>query len=212
MKIYLKKISITVAMLFSSLVLFLHGYLGHFTRYIADDFCSAFQAGRLGVFRAVWFWYITWSGRYFASILDGVVGRLGPKALPFVVPLTILLWLAALTALLMIFLAQLRSKFLASLALASTTLFVLFLRAPDIKGSLYWGQGMRSVVPPLIMGTIQLLFFKILRAKEWTRFSLVLWGILSFSWALVTGGFSETYETVGEVLCVGEQQSLKALK
>jgi hypothetical protein len=193
MKIDAKKLSISLCLFGSSIALFLHGYLGHFSRYIADDFCSASQANRIGVLRAAWFWYLTWSGRFSASILDGVVGRLGPGAVPFLVPFTITIWLIALTVLFTFLLYQLKSRFLISFTLATTMLFALFLLTPEVRGSLYWGQGMRSVVPPLIMGTVQIIFLTYIQVREWTNPQLVFWGILSFSWALIAGGFSETY-------------------
>ena len=89
MRLSLKNLSITIPILLGGIALFLHGYLGYFSRYIADDFCSAYQAGRLGILRAAWFWYLTWSGRFSASILDSIVGLLGPRAVPFLVPITI---------------------------------------------------------------------------------------------------------------------------
>jgi hypothetical protein len=52
---------------------------------------------------------------------------------------------------------------------------------------------MRAVVPPLILGTIQVILLNRIRTKEWTRLQLILWGTLSFFWALGNGGFSETY-------------------
>jgi hypothetical protein len=189
----LKNLYIILPLLFGGISLFLHGYLGHFSRYMADDFCTVFYARRLGIFRATWFWYLNWSGRYSASILDATTGLLGPDMVPTIVPLTILIWLTVLTAFFLIFLHPLKSSSLISLALAVTSLFTLFLLAPDIRQSLYWGQGMRSVVPPLIMGTIQIILLKYMRARDWTRSQLWLWGILSFLWALVAGGFSETY-------------------
>jgi hypothetical protein len=193
MKLSLKTLSIIIPLLFCGSALFLHGYLGHFTRYMADDFCTVFYAQRLGVFRATWFWYLDWSGRYSASVLDAMTGLLGPKVVPLIVPFTIFIWLTVLTAFFLNFLYRLKNRFWVSLALAGTILFTLFLMAPDIRQSLYWGQGMRSVVPPLIMGTIQVSLLNYMRSREWTTFQLWLWGALSFLWALVTGGFSETY-------------------
>jgi hypothetical protein len=193
MKLNLKTLSITIPVIFCSTALILHGYLGHFSRYMADDFCTVFYAQRLGVFRAAWFWYITWSGRYSASVLDAMIGSLGPKALPFIVPLTIILWVATLTAAFLTILPLMKNRTLVSLALATTSLFSLFLLAPDIRQSLYWGQGMRSVVPPLVMGTIQIILLNQVRSRDWSRFQLGLWGTLSLFWAFVAGGFSETY-------------------
>ncbi len=189
----LKNLYYAVPILFCSIALFLHGYLGHFSRYIADDFCTAFYAHRLGVLRATWFWYLNWSGRFSASVFDALVGLFGPRVVPIVVPLTILIWLIVLTTIFLHFLQQLQNRALVSLSLAIISLFTLFLLAPDIRQSLYWGQGMRSVIPPLIMCTIQIIFLNHLRSRNWTKVQLGLWGTLSFVWAFVTGGFSETY-------------------
>jgi hypothetical protein len=52
---------------------------------------------------------------------------------------------------------------------------------------------MRSVVPPLLMGTFQIILWKYMQVGDWTRSQLWLWGTLSFLWALAAGGFSETY-------------------
>lgn len=193
MKLNLKTLSFTISVLFSTVTLSLHGYLGHFARYMADDFCTVFYAHRLGVFRSTWFWYLNWSGRFSASILDATVGSLGPRILPILVPLTIILWLAALIVLFLTFLDFSKNRILASFALGATSLFALFLLTPDIRQSLYWGQGMRSVVPPLIMGTIQIVLWNYIGAKDWTRAQRWFWGISSFLWALIAGGFSETY-------------------
>ncbi len=188
-----KNLYIIVPTVFGGIAVFLHGYLGHFSRYIADDFCTAYYAHRLGALRATWFWYLNWSGRYSASILDSITGLLGPSAVSAVVPLTIIVWLTVLTAFFLSFLYQLKNRFLVSFALSITSLFTLFLLAPDIRQSLYWGQGMRSVIPPLIMGTTQIIFLNHIRSREWTKLELGLWGLFSFFWALAAGGFSETY-------------------
>jgi hypothetical protein len=202
MKLNLKTLSFITPLLFSSIILCLHGYLGHFSRYIGDDFCTAYFAHRLGVLRATWFWYLNWSGRYSASVLDAMTGLLGPDAVPVIVPFTIIIWTIVLSAFFLTFLHQLKNRFLVSLALATTSLFTLFLLAPEIRQSLYWGQGMRSVVPPLIMGTIQIVLLNQIQSRAWTKVQLWLWGILSFLWALVAGGFSETYASfqVGALL------------
>lgn len=185
--------ALMIPLVFSAVALLLHGYLGHFSRYLADDYCSAFYAHRLGPLRATWFWYLNWSGRFSASIADAVVTSMNPRALAIVVPLTIVIWLIILIAVFLTLLRPLSDRLLFSLALAFTSLFTLFLLAPDIRQSLYWGQGMRSVVPPLMMGTIQILLLDTLRSGKWSRLQLGLWMVLSFIWSFVAGGFSETY-------------------
>jgi hypothetical protein len=93
-----KNLSLLIPLFFSGIALSLHAYLGTFNRYLADDFCSAHFAHRLGILRAAWFWYLNWSGRFSASVLDAIVGSFSPSLIRFVVALTILLWLVILTA------------------------------------------------------------------------------------------------------------------
>jgi hypothetical protein len=185
--------SLIIPLVCSAVALSLHGYLGYFSRYLADDYCTAIYAHRLGVLRAAWFWYLNWSGRFSASILDAVVASMNPRAIAVVVPFTIVIWLMILIVFFWTLLRPLRNRLLASLALACTSLFTLFVLAPDIRQSLYWGQGMRSVVPPLMMGTIQVLLFDRLRSRKWSGLQLGLWIVLSFIWSFLAGGFSETY-------------------
>ena len=189
----LKKLHLIVPMISAGAALFLHGYLGHFSRYIADDFCTAFYAKRLGVLRATWFWYLNWSGRFSASVLDSMIGLLGPRVVPIVVPLTILIWLIVLALFFLRFVDALDHRILISSALSVTSLFTLFLLAPDIRQSLYWGQGMRSVIPPLLLGTVQIIFLSYIQSRSWSKLQLGLWGAVSFACALTAGGFSETY-------------------
>ena len=97
------------------------------------------------------------------------------KSCPIVVVFTIIIWLVIMTTLFwMFFQLQIKDSFLLSLALAIISLFALFLLAPDIRQSLYWGQGMRSVVPPLLMGTLQVILWNYFQAqgvdKAATRF------------------------------------------
>src|SRR5512142_1126962 len=82
----------------SMAVLLMHGYLGSYSRFMADDYCSAAESLRLGILRAAWFWYRTWTGRYSANVLDAIFGALGPGVTPVVTALVLALWLAALFA------------------------------------------------------------------------------------------------------------------
>lgn len=198
-----KNLSWILPLLFSGTALFLHGYLGTFSRYLADDFCSAAYAHRLGIFRAAWFWYLNWSGRFSASILDAIAGSLPPGMIRFVVAVAILFWLILLTTFLM-YVVPLRNQILPCLTLASVSLFTLFLVTPDVRQSLYWGQGMRSVVPPLALGTLQVMAGKYMQSGTWSILQRIFWGVFSFFVALIAGGFSETYSAfqVAALFCV----------
>src|SRR5512140_3108459 len=82
----------------SSAVLLMHAYLGTYSRFMADDYCSASVGLRLGVLRAAWFWYRTWTGRYSASVLDATFGTLGPAVTPSVTAIVLVVWLGCLFA------------------------------------------------------------------------------------------------------------------
>ena len=60
----------SVVLLASLLVLSLHASLILLTRFIADDYCSAYLGQRLGLLRYIWFWYLNWGGRYAAIGAD----------------------------------------------------------------------------------------------------------------------------------------------
>ncbi len=183
---------ISFSLLLPSLVF--HAYLGSFSRFLGDDYCSAFWANRFGVIRATWYWYITWSGRYSASALDSIFGILGPKIVPFVTPSVIVIWLITIGLTVNIIIPLRKNKVFSTSLLATGVLFLTLNFTPTVQQSLYWGQGMRSVVPPLILGTAYSgIFFALKNTKRISRKTQALWYLLSFLLAFGTGGFSETY-------------------
>jgi hypothetical protein len=177
----------------SAIPIILHAYLGSFSRLLGDDYCSAYQANRLGILRAVWYWYLNWSGRYSASALDSLFGMLEPGVIPLVTPSVIGLWLIALGFTLYKLLPDVEGKFWMVGALAASVLFLTLNFSPYIQQSLYWGQGMRAIIPPLVLGTAYLGMFILAGEKlPQVQLSRVLWYLLSFFAMLVIGGFSET--------------------
>jgi len=153
-------------------VLFLLAYLGAHTRLIADDFCSAYFAKRLGLLRSVWYWYNNWSGRYTAFGTDWLMEKIGVHALPVIPPLALFIWLTftvvAFQLSLRYVLPQNKSK-LAALSLGTVFLFVVLLLSPNIQQSLYWWNGMRSYGLPLILLTLYLVLLQIGAERLKTR-------------------------------------------
>ena len=171
----------------------LHGYLGTFSRFLGDDYCSAFEANRLGVLRAVWYWYLNWSGRYSASTLDSIFGILGPGVTPFVTPTAIGLWLLSIGFTINKLLPDIEGKASKIGVLATSALFLTLNFSPYIQQSLYWGQGMRAVIPPLILGTAYVGVLILVREKQpQNRLTRALWYLFSFLVMFGVGGFSET--------------------
>ena len=76
--------------------LVIHVYLGSYSRFIADDFCSSAVARSQGIFRGSLFWYLNWNGRYSANLLDSLFGYIGPAATPFATGLVVTAWLIVL--------------------------------------------------------------------------------------------------------------------
>jgi hypothetical protein len=172
----------------------LHAYLGSYSRYIADDFCSAGMARRFGILRAVWYWYLNWTGRYSASALDAVFGLIGPVVTPFVPAAALLIWLMALMYAAAAFLPnEGKLRIAPSAAIAVTLVAVTLILSPNVPQSLYWGQGMRSIIPPLVLGTIYTGCLARIGTGKWPASRQVPLCILGFLLAMTIGGFNETY-------------------
>ena len=170
--------------------LLIHVYLGSYSRFIADDFCSSAVARSQGIFRGAIYWYINWNGRFSANFLDSLFGYLGPFATPLATGLVITVWLIVLA----ISVGQIRRPLLENWIIAAMVLFAVLHVIPQVGQSLYWGQGMRSVVPPLILGTAYVALIA-KRSRSHERASLVLLitaGLLTF----IAVGFAETYFAV----------------
>lgn len=171
-----------------------HGYIGWFSRFVADDFSSATLAVNKGLLGATWDWYINWSGRFSASFFDSLLGYLGPSSLRWETGGTLLLLLIGLSILIWQFLhvRPVLFRLGAAVFLSASVLSTAFQITPDLPQSLYWGQGMRSLIFPLVPAAFQaaiLVHFNHLPSGHSHIFWLAAIGLLSF----VAGGFGETY-------------------
>lgn len=181
----------------------LHVYLGTYSRFIADDYCSAGMAERFGVLRAVWYWYLNWTGRYAASTLDAIFGLLGPRVTPYVSVIVVIAWVAVLAWTVSLLRSDsLRPTAADSVGLALAVLFLTLILSPSVPQSLYWGQGMRSIVPPLILGTLYVaLFLLVVRSRPTVTVFWLSRGA-SFVLAFVMGGLNETFTSLELALFV----------
>ena len=68
------------------------GSLGSYTRYIADDYCSAAIAQNMSLIDAVKYWYTNWHGGFSATLMDELMPLLGKHGIAWTPPLTILIW------------------------------------------------------------------------------------------------------------------------
>ena len=185
---------LVVLQIFLGLGLAGYAHLGSYTRMIADDFCSGYHANRLGLLRSVWYWYISWSGRYSAFVADWLVLKftLGPHALHYIVPVMIILWLIFLTFIIHAYLEnQVSNAILHSILLSTGFLFTLFLLSPNVPQSLFWWNGARAYSLPLMLLTGCAFLFR--AARHFPKVRPNLGYGLSFALLFLIGGMGETY-------------------
>ena len=177
-------------------VLGLHAYLGGHTRLIADDFCSAYYAQRLGLLRSIWYWYLNWSGRYTAFGADWLMENIGVYALWIMPPLVLLAWLVftvlALYLALRHVLPEDAVKFSAG-TLGVVFLFVVLLLSPLVLQSVYWWNAMRSYSLPLALLTLYAVLLQVGLDRLKTRNDVNIGAIVSFLFLFANGGLGETY-------------------
>lgn len=186
-------LNILVALSFSASIM-LHLYTITFSRMLADDFCSAYTAQLMGPLRAAYAWYRIWSGRYSANLLDGLVGWLGASFYQLSIILLVLFWIAALYFCFQQLLSRVlesRARF-ASLSLALAVTATTLNSIPMVQQSIYWGQGMRALLPPLILLPLFVGILLKVRLNTLSPARFWLFILITLLFAFGSGGFSET--------------------
>ncbi len=177
-------------------LLALIGDTGSFTRYIADDYCSADWAQRFGLFRSVWHWYITWSGRFSAYASDWFVVQMGARNVGIVPPVMLALWIVVTVAAVYLFLRRVRYEaddWILSLVLGVVFLFAVLTSVPSIETSFYWWNGMRSYTLPLLMLTLFAAVYQYVVGRLVSRPRVIAASLFSFAFLFVNAGLSDVY-------------------
>lgn len=171
-----------------------HAYVGSFSRFVADDFSSAALTVEKGILGATWDWYTNWSGRFSASFFDSLSGFTGPSSMKYVVGISLLLLISGMVLFsTRVLQGSNRQNALTGLFLSSLVLTSTFFITPDLPQSLYWGQGMRSLMLPLIPLFFILAILKDIDNGQKTKTAwIVVIAVLSF----FAGGFGETYVVI----------------
>lgn len=184
---------------FSLAVLAMHAYVGSFSRWMADDYCSAAEEKRLGILRAAWFWLRTWNGRYSANVLDAFFGYLGPAFTPAVTAIVLISWVITLTAAIHALARRTAAenvRLVWSLSAATAIIFLTLALAPNVAQSLYWAQGMREFIPALIILGAYVALFAWCGMRQWSAREAALLAALAFLLVYGAGGFSEMFTTL----------------
>jgi len=180
------------------IVLILYGYLGSFTRFLADDFCSAYYAKRLGLLRSIWYWRLTWSGRYTAFGADWVMEKIGAHALFIIPPLALFIWLFFMVSTLYLWLRHVLPEGIlkpSAYSLGTIYLFSVLVINPNVPQSVYWWNGMRSYSLPLVLLTGYSILFQLGTDRLRTRREIFAGIVTSFLLTFAIGGLGESYVT-----------------
>jgi hypothetical protein len=179
------------ALLFMLAALTVYAYLGTFTRYMADDYCTA-AAVKDGFWGAQAYWWENWSGRYSFTFLVSFVELFGLRIVPILPALIMSLWLFSAVWACLPLLKHLNvSNYISgSVFLASVALWLTYRSVPDYPQVVFWQTGILTYPISLVLF---LLGVGIAVRRSFTP-ARVSW-IKLFSWflfAFLAGGFSET--------------------
>jgi hypothetical protein len=178
--------------IFSMLALIAYGYLGVYSRHMADDYCAV-KFARGNFIYALWENYLTTSNRFSNFILIALSESVWPGSVSILPALMIGLWVIGITWLLRETSRWLGAGLTKPIAFAFAALIVFFtlLEAPNRYQTLYWRSSMAAHFAPLVF----MPFFAIYLLR---RISSALdappprWAFpLSFFLAFMLAGFSE---------------------
>jgi hypothetical protein len=172
-----------------------HAYLGTFSRYLADDFCTASSLRSLGFAASQAHWYETWSGRFSFTFVVSLAQAVGPRLTPWLPSLAILTWLAAWLYFGRKVLGDSQPMgWLVWIPIGAVQAFATLRGAPNVYQSLYWQTGMTTYVLPVALA-IAYAGWMWPYAAGGAENAKPGWGVgfVSFVVAFVLGGFSETY-------------------
>ncbi|MDO9088083.1 MAG: DUF6056 family protein [Anaerolineaceae bacterium] len=186
------------------IAIMMHGYIGSFSRYIADDYCTSGKLATLGFWPAQSFWYNNWTGRvsftFFVSIFELFDSNI-IKYLP-----TIFIFMILISGYFLFYSIiknfQIINRRILSLLISVGIIFTTFFTLPNIGQNLYWMTGAVTYLFPInfvffLFGLI-ILFRKKFPFQHWIANLLV--GLFIFFLAFVGSGFSEVLSVLQIVL------------
>jgi hypothetical protein len=175
-----------------------HAYMGQFSRYIADDFCTAGTLVAQGFWTSQQYWYMNWSGRYSFTFFMSLSQLVGPKLTPILPAIALSAWLGASVVLMHVMLSEddRRAGWLVPSGLAALLVFGVVEGAPNIYQSLYWQTGMITYAAPLVLWAVYLSWLLSRHRRPGGREAAWREGLLAAGSAFILGGFSETFASL----------------
>jgi hypothetical protein len=180
-----------VGVLTGALLLAAHAYMGTFSRYLADDFCTASTLRHLGFLGSQANWYQTWTGRYAYTFVVSLTQVFGPGLTPWL-PATVLVAWAAAVVYAVRRLQGPKTPWMIAAAIAAIHIVGTLTGSPNVYQSLYWQTGMVTYTLPLVLAVFYgTWLWQSAAGESEPRLRSAAAGV-SLVAALLLGGFSET--------------------
>ena len=183
----------------SGLTLFFHAILGSYSRFMADDYCVAAAAKKMGLLKSTWYWYKNWSGGYSTSLVDYFLNFVGTKGISFASPVILIIWFVVTMCVVLHSLQKrtnIGEKFLAALTLTFLIIFITLTLTPNVPQSLYWWTGMRAYLLPIVIFTFYIALYQWINNRIWSKKEALLLCLVSFAITFLNSGFAETYTPI----------------
>jgi hypothetical protein len=179
------------------LALTAYGYIGLFSRYMADDYNTWRAVNTHGLLGTQIKWYVEWTGRFSFTFTVSLLSLLGARVVRFLPGLLLTLWFVGVAWAVrrVSWRVPLKSSDARAFMFAGLIIFATLKTAPNVVQSLYWQAGALSYIAPLILFSFYLgSLSRSVRAATahaarppW----LVLCGFAALTFA--AGGFSDAY-------------------
>lgn len=170
-----------------------YGFLGTTTRYMADDYWTAYAVKTIPFWQLPAYWYSNWSGRFSFFFFVSLAELFGVKIVAFLPMLGLAALLAATTLLIRqaMRIVPVQKPALFALVTAAVIVFCSVHTTQNVLQSLYWQTGILTYFFPVVLFVIYLglVLSQALRADK--KISWLVFCAIALL-ALVNGGFSET--------------------
>jgi uncharacterized protein DUF6056 len=171
-----------------------YGYLGSFSRYMADDYSAVTMVGRHGLLGAQIASYQGWTGRFSFTFVADFLALIGPSTARIVPALLLtLLFAGAIWSSYQIHSLFGKVSWARVVLFPALVIFATLEMAPNVSQSLYWQTGALTYFAPLIL--LSLFVGVVARGIRRNQrrlsygFTLACAAILPF----IAGGFSDVY-------------------
>jgi hypothetical protein len=177
-----------------SLPLISFAAVGWFSRYAADDYCTASQVALAGLLQAQSRLYVNWSGRFSATLFNTLLETVAVRAVPVLAATALLAWVAATAWAIRQLSSALgwRITTIASAMLAALLVYATLDTTADMPQDVYWQTGLLTYLVPLILAAL-FVGWVAKYACVPTNANAPLRVAVPFALAMLAGGTSETF-------------------